>query len=295
MGHSPYHSFSSAGREQKARSKTVTSYSAFSSCCHVSRASARGAPMQKIVLPEPDIITAAKPSRERLVRLEAERLEHRGGRQPVVRLDEVHRAVGQRRQRLDELAAPRAHGGAAREEEAHVGAELGAPDDKLLLRHREACQPVGSMQRRRRIRRAAAEATLRRHLLVEAAVHPPLLAGAICEYLQRAHDQVARVRRDELGAEGVGRYLHRAEGRSLVLGQLPEVEPVHERDGLEERRELVEAIGPLAEDAQEEVDLGWCEQRERRRLAAHEDALGDRRGGCSAGARRELPKAASGS
>ena len=61
-----------------------------------------------------------------------------------------------------------------------------------------------------------------------------LLARALGEDLERTHHQVALVRRDHLGAQRVGRHLHRAERRGAVLGQLPKVEAVHEGDGLEE-------------------------------------------------------------
>ena len=67
---------------------------------------------------------------------------------------------------------------------------------------------------------------------------------------------------ERLAAERVFRPLHGAQRLRLIGRLLPEVERIHERDRLEERRELVEAVVALLYYSQKQVDLGRGEEAE---------------------------------
>ena len=158
----------------------------------------------------------------------------------------MERALRERGAQL--VAAAGADGGAARERERHVGAELGREGVQLLFGEAGAPERVARDEGGRGIRRPSAHAAGDRNVLVDLEVHAARHARLAGEKLRGLDREVGAVDRKPRRVDAAAER-----DAELVVGPRPNV--LVEGHRLVGGGDVVVAVGLQRADAHEQVDL----------------------------------------
>ncbi|MDT4826842.1 hypothetical protein FQZ97_601620 [compost metagenome] len=148
--------------------------------------------------------------------------------------------------RSELLADPFGEGRASAHEHRYVGAQRQAEFGQAVLAPVEFPQVIQAEQGGGRVGAAAADATAHGQALVQPDVGAQGAAGLLLQPARGADDQVAVV-------GDAGNVAVQADFAVLAQGEVQFVAVVEE---LEQRLQLVVAVGTAAEDVQEQVELG---------------------------------------
>lgn len=152
-------------------------------------------------------------------------------------------AIGRRRQRIEFLATSEAERAAPVKEERHIGAELRAD---CILVDGSADQGGQGADNRCGVRRAASQTATHRDALGDADAHFARNARGLQRQLRGGLGKILAGNGDVRGDFDT-RAAAAREG---------DVQTVSERDRVEDRADLVVAVGALAKHGQRQVDLG---------------------------------------